>query len=222
MNKLILTLLISIFCLNIFGFFLKDNIDLSFAFEAEPLIDSTSCLNLNEENTLICLNKVTTEGNANGNDFYLLGQMYFLGIGTVADTAKGIKLLERSSLEFDNDESMVLLGDLALNQDLLAAKYWYARAAKSRNAEGQLKLANIYRYGAEKDQDPESALKLYKAASDQGVVRAQYELALMYAMGVGVTADLTRSLFMLESLCDKKHPDSCALHDKIQILQQNQ
>lgn len=221
MNKLILTLLTSIFCLNVFGIFFKDNLDFNLIFKPESVIDSTSCVNLNEEDTLTCLSKVITSGNSTGNDFFLLGQMYLLGIGTVVDRAKGIQLLERGSIEFHNDDAMVLLGDLALNQDLLTAKYWYARAAKISNGEGQLKLANIYRYGEEKDQDPESAFKLYKEASNQGILRAQYELALMYAMGIGVAADLTRSLFMLEALCDKKHNDSCILYEKIKVLQQS-
>lgn len=222
MNKSILILLVTILCLNIFGIFLKDNLDLNFTFETSPLIDSTSCVNLNEEKTLSCLEEVTTSGSTSGNDFFLLGQMYLYGMGAEANSAKGIHLLERSAIEFDYDEAMVLLGNLSVNSDLLSAKYWYARAAKNNNIEGQLKLANIYRHGTQKDQDLESAFELYKAAANQGSLVAQYELALMYAMGIGVSPNLDRSIFMLEAPCDRGHTESCALINKIQELKRNQ
>lgn len=220
MNKSILVLLLSILCLNIFDIFIKDNLDLTFPMM--PLKDSTSCVNLNEKETFACLNEVITAGTANGNDFVLLGQMYLYGMGTEANLSKGIVLLERSAVEFNNDEAMVLLGNLAVNRDLLSAKYWYARAANNRNLEAELKLANIYRYGSEKDQAPELAFELYKAAANQGSLEAQYEQALMYAMGIAVTPNLDRSLFMLEAPCDRGHAESCALIEKIQELKRNQ
>lgn len=217
---MILALLVAILGLNIFDIFLKDNLDLTF--EKAPLKDSTSCVNLNERETFACIDEVITLGTADGNDLYLLGQMYLYGMGTDVDAHKGRQLLERSAVEFENDEAMVILGNLSVNNDLLAAKYWYSRAAKQDNLEGQLKLANIYRHGAEKDQEPELAVELYKSASNQGSLDAQYELALMYAMGVGVEPNLDRSLFMLEAPCDRGHADSCALLKKIQELKRNQ
>lgn len=220
MNKSILVLLLSILCLNVFDIFIKDNLDLTFPMT--PLKDSTSCVNLNEKETFACLDEVMTVGTANGNDLVLLGQMYLYGMGTDVNPSNGIALLERSAVEFNNDEAMVLLGNLTVNRDLLSAKYWYSRAANNSNLEAQLKLANIYRHGSEKDQNPELAFELYKAAANQGSLDAQYEQALMYAMGIAVTPNLDRSLFMLEAPCDRGHAESCALIKKIQELKRNQ
>lgn len=220
MNKTILTLLVAILGLNIFEFYLKDHLDLSF--EKPPLKDSTSCVNLNEKETFSCLETVVAEGEVKGNDLFLLGQMYLYGMGTNSDAVNAVKLLERSAVEFENDEAMVMLGNLTIEQDPLAGKYWYSRAAKQNNLEGQLKLANIYRHGNEKEQNPELAIDLYKAAANQGSLDAQYELALMYAMGVGVKPNLDRSIFMLEMPCDRGHAESCALLSKIQELKRNQ
>lgn len=221
MNKSILVLLLSILGLNIFDIFIKDNIDLTFAEEA-PLKDSKSCVNLDEKGTFSCLSEVVTLGTADGNDLLLLGQMYLYGMGVNADSEKAISLFETSAIDKNNDEAMALLGDLHVKTDMLAAKYWYARSAKSANLDAQLKLANIYRHGAEVDQNPAAAFELYKEAASKGSFDAQYELALMYAMGIAVEPNLDRSLFMLEAPCDRGHAESCALLSKIQELKRNQ
>lgn len=220
MNKIILTLLVSILGVNVFGFFFKDQLD--FSFEKAPLKNSSSCVNLSEKETFSCLTEVVDHGEVQGNDLFLLGQMQLYGMGTESNPVLAIKLLERSAVEFDNDEAMTILGNLAINRDALAGKYWYSRAASRGNLEAQLKLANIYRHGEEKDQDPELAFELYKSAANQGSLDAQYEQALMYAMGIGVAPNLDRSLFMLEAPCDRGHAESCALMKRIQELKRNQ
>lgn len=216
MNRIILGLLFVILGLNIYDLFLKEHFN--FTFEAPLLKDSTSCVNLKERETLTCLEEVIAAGTMTGDDLFILGQMYLHGIGADSDNPKAIRLLERSAIEFENVEAMVLLGDLAMSEDLLSAQYWYTKAAKKEYLAGQLKLANIYRYGIEKVQNPEEALELYRAAANQGSLVAQYELALMYAMGLGIEPNLDRSLFMLEAPCSRGHEQSCILLEQIQGL----
>lgn len=215
MNKSILILLISLLSLSIYDIFVKDRLDFS---TPAAMKDSKSCVNLNEKETFSCLTAVHNAGNATGNDLFILGQMYLQGIGTEQDTDSAIKLLELNAIEHNTTDAMVLLGDLVINNDPLSATYWYSRAANNNDPSAQLKLAQIYRYGEESMQNPALAFELYKAATNAGSLTAQYELALMYAMGIGTTPNLDRSLFMLEKPCDQGHQESCALLNKIQEL----
>lgn len=217
MNKSILVLLISILGLNIFDLFIKDRLDFPFL-EAPLLKDSTTCINLDEKRTFDCLTEVMTLGTADGNDLLLLGQMHLYGLGTEVNSEQAITLLETGAITKENVEAMILLGDLYLKTEMLTSKYWYTRAAKNGSLDAQLRLAQIYRYGAAQDQNPQLAFDLYKMAANQGSLDAQYELALMYAMGIGTDPHLDRSLFMLEAPCDLGHKESCALFQKIQEL----
>lgn len=219
MNRIIVALLVLVLGINIYGFFLKDS-DLLMNNDL-VIKTSESCANLNEVDTFSCLKEIELEGNANGNDLMLLGQLHRYGMGTIVDLPKAISLFEKSVVADQNSDAMRLLGDIFVNNDLVSAKYWYARAAKNSDIESTIKLANIYRYGKEKDLNPEEALRLYKKAADLGSLDAQYEAALMYAMGVGISPNLDRSIFMFEGLCDKNHADSCALQSKILELKQS-
>lgn len=175
MNKIIVGLLVGILGINIYGFFLKDS-DL-LVMEA-PIKTSESCANLNEGDTFSCLKDVEVAGAATGNDLMLLGQLYLYGMGTEIDFPMAKSMFEKSIVTDQNSDAMRLLGDLSLQEDILSAKYWYTRAAKNGDLEAAMKLANIYRYGHEKDLDPEAAMVLYKQVADGGSLVAQYEMAL--------------------------------------------
>lgn len=218
MNKIIIGLLVGILGINIYGFFLKD---LDLLVINERVKTSESCANLNDEATFSCLKAVEVAGSATGNDLMLLGQFYLYGIGIDIDTAQARGMFERSVTIDKNSNSMRLLGDLSMEEDLLSAKYWYSRAAESNDLDAAIKLASIYRYGNDKDLDSEAALLLYKQVADSGSLAAQYELALMYAMGEGVEPNIDRSIFMLEITCDKEHVPSCELLQQIQRLKAN-
>lgn len=218
MNKIIVGLLVGILGINIYGFFVKD---LDLLVIEDPVKTSESCANLNENETFSCLKEVELAGSANGNDLMLLGQLYLYGMGTEIDMPKAKGMFEKSIVADQNSEAMRLLGDLSLKDDILSAKYWYTRAAKNNDLDAAMKLANIYRYGHEKDLDPEVALVLYKQVADSGSLAAQYEMALMYATGEGVTPNIDRSIFMLERPCEQGHAPSCDLLKQIQTLKAN-
>lgn len=214
-------MLVGILGLNIYGLFVKDHIDQPFV-EKDIVINSESCANLSEQETFACLTTVDEAGQANDNDLLLLGQLNLYGMGTTINIPKAISLFEKSAIEGENTEAMVLLGDMLLNKDALSAKYWYARAAQKGDLASQLKLARIYRYGEPQDLNPQGAFELYKQASDKGSLDAKYEMALMYGTGVGVDPNVDRSIFILETPCDQGHQASCELLKQIQNLKAQQ
>ena len=219
MNKIIVGLLIGILGVNIYGFFLKDLDTLGFNIPSNKT--SKSCINLSEIETFSCLKEVEVLGYSTGNDLMLLGQLYLYGIGTEIDINQAKAMFEKSVVTDQNINAMHFLGDLAVKKDLLSAKYWYTRAAQKNDLDAAIKLASIYRYGNEKDLDPEAALLLYKQVADSGSLDAHYELALMYAMGEGVEPNIDRSIFILEGTCDQVHALSCELLQQIQRLKAN-
>lgn len=211
------------------GYFLKEYVDLYHPhltlkggqLKEAPIKDSKSCVGLTNEETFSCIVEVADGQAVNGNDLFVLGQLYLYGFGTEANGEKAVKTLERSAFEFDNVDAMVLLGNLLIDNDRLAGKYWYSQAAQRGSLEGLLSLANIYRY-SETDQNPTLAFNLYQVAANQGSAQAQYELALIYAMGLGVDPNIDRSLQILEIPCGNGHEESCALLKRIQELQSAQ
>lgn len=207
------------------GYFLKEYVDLYHPhltlkggqLKEAPIKDSKSCVGLTNEETFSCIVEVADSKAVNGNDLFVLGQLYLYGLGTEVSGEKAVKSLERSAFEFDNVDAMVLLGNLLIDNDRLAGKYWYSQAAQRGSLEGLLSLANIYRY-SETDQNPALAFNLYQVAANQGSAQAQYELALIYAMGLGVDPNIDRSLQILEIPCGNGHEESCALLNQIQEL----
>lgn len=216
MKKMIIMILLFLIG-NASGYFLKDYT--SAYLDKAFVKDSKSCVGLTNEETFTCISEVVESGAASGNDLFVLGQLYLYGFGTDVNDEMAVKTLERSAFEFDNVDAMVLLGNLFFNTDRLAGQYWYSQAAQRGSMEGLLSLANIYRY-SEADLNPRLALDLYEVAADLGSEEAQYELALIYAMGFGVDPDIERSVVILEGLCgDDPEDESCALLKRVQALQ---
>ena len=202
------------------GYFVKDYVDLHYrnlTVNDVTLKDSKSCVGLSNEETFSCLTEVASSEFVAGNDLFILGQLYLYGLGTEVNSEKAVRELERSAFEFDNVDAMVLLGNLFIDTDRLAGKYWYSQATQRGSLEGQLRLANIYRY-SEEDQNPALAFSLYQSAANQGVASAQYELALIYAMGVGIDPNIDRAVQILEIPCSNGHEDSCVLLNRIKEL----
>lgn len=224
--KKIITMILLFLVGNASGYFLKEYVDLYYPQLAlngahvtdAPVKDSKSCVGLTNEETFNCIAEVADGKAVNGNDLFVLGQLYLYGLGTEVSGEKAVKSLERSAFEFDNVDAMILLGNLFVDNDRLAGKYWYSQAAQKGSLEGQLRLANIYRY-SEADQNLALALNLYQAAANQGSAQAQYELALIYAMGIGVDPNIDHAVQILESTCDQKHENSCVLLNRIKELQ---
>lgn len=223
MNRVILAVLVVILGLNIFMVVeqQKKSAESSLMPEVEvvEVTDSSHCVDLNEEETLRCLENVIAQGNYTGNDLFILGQLYFHGIGQSADKAKGIQEIEKSAINFNELGAIDFLGDYAAEEgDRISAQYWYARAIANGYLPAQLKLANIYRYQPQSEREFEVALNLYQDAANRGSLDALYELALLYATGTGVEADLEGSQLALKKGCDEGHQKSCDLLGQIENL----
>jgi hypothetical protein len=66
---------------------------------------------------------------------------------------------------------------------------WRARAADG-DADANLFLAHLYRRGIELERDDRRAAERFRAAANAGSPEAQYQLGLMYELGIGVSTDL--------------------------------
>lgn len=225
MNRIILAVLVVILGLNIF-MVVEQQRKAIMPFPSPgsetttTVLDSSRCVALNEEETLQCLEGVVANGNYTGNDLFILGQLYFHGIGGQApDKARGIEEIEKSAINFNDLGAINFLGDYAVEiDDRVSAQYWYARAIANGDLPAQLKLANIYRYQPQSERDLAVALNLYQNAADRGSLDALYEVAFIYATGSGAAPDLDRSQVLLKRGCDAGHQNSCLLLQQIEQL----
>ena len=88
--------------------------------------------------------------------------------------------------------------------------YWLRRAAQAGNPDGQALLGVSYLHGIGRNllrSDPEKAEKWLKAASDQGVAQAEYDLATFYYG----REDYAQTLEWLEKAAAQDHPQAHTL-----------
>ena len=76
-----------------------------------------------------------------------------------------------------------------VDKDLVAAAYWYRKAAEQGHPGAQNDLGYAYRYGLGVAQSEIEAVKWYRLAAEQGYAMAQYNLGVMYDIGKGVPKD---------------------------------
>lgn len=74
-------------------------------------------------------------------------------------------------------------------RDPLAARRWYARAARAGHIIATVNLAMCYRSGAGGPRSPKRAAELYRIAANAGDAWTQCNLGVMYLDGEGVKAD---------------------------------
>jgi len=75
--------------------------------------------------------------------------------------------------------------------------------AKRGNADAQLNLGTLYDYGQGVSEDPETAVKWYKAAARGGNPAAQFNLGLLYAQGRGVPENPAEAARWYRKAADK-------------------
>lgn len=154
-------------------------------------------------------------------DLYMLGEMYYFGIGARPDFAAAVKwyreaaakghqgaedrLKERTLRIFCRaSEQCEARSQLALGwmyshgkdvrQDYGEAFKWYSMAAEQGNAVAEYNLGYMYQNGNGIPQDIAKAAKWYEAAAEQGKAEAQFSIASMYESGYGVSRDTGRAL----------------------------
>jgi hypothetical protein len=81
-------------------------------------------------------------------------------------------------------------GDHALSRkDYSVAMVWYSKAADLGNAQAEVEIGALYRYGWGVQKNLENALNWYAKAAENGNAAAEYQVGLMYWRGEGTAAD---------------------------------
>jgi TPR repeat protein len=114
---------------------------------------------------------------------------------------------ERAALEAkarDGDASaanrlgyVLLTGRTEAGSDPVAARDWFAQAARAGLAVGQYNYGSIFFFGAGVARDPAKAAMWYAKAADQDHAPAMHMLARAHIMGLGVALDEPRSFELL-------------------------
>lgn len=114
----------------------------------------------------------------------------------VAGVAGGFELAQYNvafllDQQYMHDASTPLLG---LSDERLAerARGMYKMAALQGNVEAELKLGDYAYWGMGMEVDMEASVAHYRAATDARSAQAMFNLAYMYAHGLGLTRDCTR------------------------------
>jgi uncharacterized protein len=81
-------------------------------------------------------------------------------------------------------------GEINGRRDLVAAQFWFRRAAEAGNVDAQVEVATAHYLGRGAARDPAAAAHWYREAAKGGDAGAQYLLASMYEQGLGVERDL--------------------------------
>jgi len=151
---------------------------------------------VNQEKALTLYRRAAEAGDSEAR--YILGGMYYRGIGTGRDEREGVKwLLLAAEAGRATPLSHYVLGLMylrgeAVPQNYAEARRWYALSAAAGNRQARNDLAYMYYNGLGGERDLARALALYQAAAEQGDAQAQYNLGLMYAGGNGTELDRVR------------------------------
>ena len=134
--------------------------------------------------------KVLADENANDSiDAQIqLALKYIDGDSVVADTLKGISILENLAKQ-GNTKAMYNLGRIYAtinNKDIDKAIYWYTEASKYKYSPAQYELGQIYHHGDGVNQNHEIGLYWYRMAAMQNYCPAFKALYDAYLYGNGV------------------------------------
>ncbi len=137
------------------------------------------------------------QGNASAQ--FLLGNMYYGGIGVPQDFAEAMKWFRKAD-EQGYAEAQFFLGSwyhvgggLGVPEDYAEAVKWYRKAAEQGHAKAQYNLGIMYDNGQGVSQDYAEAVKWRRKAAEQGLAEAQYNLGNMYEDGQGVPQDYAQA-----------------------------
>lgn len=123
-----------------------------------------------------------------------LGVLYYFGDKVEKEPVKGLALLHAAAAQ-NNGLALYNLYRIELdNNHQDNANDWLDKAAAVGYPRAQHALATRYYYGLhDTPQDFAKAVALYRLAAEQGLADAQYDLALSYYNGEGVSKDLDES-----------------------------
>jgi len=108
---------------------------------------------------------------------YILGCMYYHGIGVEENDQKAFEFFQKSAVNEDNEDAQYYLSTmyqdgLGVKQDYQVAVMWYQKSAEQGEAIAQNNLAVMYRDGLGVKQDYQEAKKWFQKAAEQGIQNA--------------------------------------------------
>lgn len=97
------------------------------------------------------------------------------------------------------------------NQDFVAAKSWFEKAAGQGYPEAMVQLGNLYENGLGVEEDLGKAVAWYRQSVALSYPHGQFRLGLLQLDGVGVAEDEVAGEKLLRSACDKGYQTSCGV-----------
>ena len=118
-----------------------------------------------------------TKPGPDAQDLYMLGEMYYFGIGARPDFAAAVKWYREAAAKGHQG------AEDRLKERTLRI---FCRASEQCEARSQLALGWMYSHGKDVRQDYGEAFKWYSMAAEQGNAVAEYNLGYMYQNGNGI------------------------------------
>lgn len=117
-------------------------------------------------------------------DLYMLGEMYYFGIGARPDFDAAVKWYREAAAKGHQG------AEDRLKERTLRI---FCRASEQCEAQSQLALGWMYSHGKDVRQDYGEAFKWYSMAAEQGNAVAEYNLGYMYQNGNGIPQDIAKA-----------------------------
>ncbi|RGB25544.1 kinase-like domain-containing protein [Rhizophagus diaphanus] len=139
------------------------------------------------------------------NSIYLLGYLYYNGIGTDCDKQKAFDLYQEAA----KSENIVAQFDLAnmyredTHKNYAKAFKLFEKLAGEGYPSGISMLGYCYSLGIGTDVNKQKAFELFQKAANLGNVIAQYNLLVLYENGEGVDKDLNKAFEFSKMLAER-------------------
>lgn len=130
---------------------------------------------------------------------YLLGDMYYRGLGGRVDYEKAFALFEKSgeagNMNACNNLAFMYAYGHGVSENLSKAKKHFQYAAQQGNPQAQLGLGTLYRLGLGVQLDYRKAIQWYRRSASHGDSDAMNNLGYMFFNGLGVLPDVETALY---------------------------
>lgn len=140
----------------------------------------------------------------------MVGLSYYYGIGVKQDYYNAFKWLSKASVNGDNEDVQVLLGNMYKNGYAIDINYtkaleWYKKAAHLGSSDAQNALGDMYYFGQGIEKNYSIAFDFFKKSAKQENAYALYSLGYMYEYGLGVKQDYTIALEYYKKAMNRNH-----------------
>ena len=150
---------------------------------------------------------------------YILGQMYFAGVGVKQDYKKAMEYYTQSANQ-GYIEAQSELGVIYYNkQDYKQAIEYFTLSADQGDLKAAFNLAFILYKGELVEQNDFEARKWFTLVSDHGFLIAQYILGMMYYRGEGGPKDYYEAWKLFTLSAEQGHPEASQI---MELLNQNE